>query len=70
MGLIQLDEKQMTLDYQAHIALNDTMANVNGTLINSEDATAQVNFNRQQILRPNNGYTLYTLPATDKGIDT
>jgi len=41
VGLIQLDEKQMTLDYQAHIALNDTMANVNGTLINSEDATAQ-----------------------------
>ena len=60
VGLIQLDEKQMTLDYQAHIALNDTMANVNGTLINSEDATAQADFSRQQALRPNNGYALYT----------
>lgn len=70
VGLIQLDEKQMTLDYQAHIALNDTMANVNGSLINSEDATAQADFSRQQALRPNNGYALYTLPDTDKGIDT
>lgn len=69
VGLIQLEERHQTIDCQAQIALNDTLANVTGTLINSEDAAAKPDFSRQERLRAVSGYTLYTLPSTDKGID-
>lgn len=70
VSLITLTEKQMKLDYKVQISINDTIARENGTLTNSEEKTAKPDFDSKKPLRSETGYTVYTLPAPAKGIDS